>query len=313
MPYLLLFAIVAMSVWLVSLIVEALRPVPETPATLRWAPDIRIQYVDLNGYRLRYIKAGQGPNLVLLHTLRTQLDLFEKVVPDLAKHFTVYALDYPGHGFSDIPKASYDADFFVNAVEQFLGALRLQEVTLAGVSIGASISLLIAARHNIRVTRAVAINLYDYDKGRGLARSSLGGRITVGLSGIPIVAETFTRLRSYLIVKPVLDGGVADPRNFPSDLKKEIYIAGNRPGQYRGFIQLLRNAESFEEASHEYERIKIPVMVIWGDRDWSKTEERDDDNRLVPSKRVITLKHAGHFLPLDQPEALIREIRAFAG
>jgi hypothetical protein len=35
--------------------------------------------------------------LVLLHTLRTQLDLFEKVVPELSKHSTVYAVDYPGH------------------------------------------------------------------------------------------------------------------------------------------------------------------------------------------------------------------------
>jgi len=42
------------------------------------------------------------------------------VVPELAKHFTVYALDYPGHGYSDIPKERYDADFFVRSVEGFL-------------------------------------------------------------------------------------------------------------------------------------------------------------------------------------------------
>src|SRR5438477_4031245 len=89
--------------WLVSHIVEALRPVPQVPNTLRWAPDFPIEYIAVGGYRLRYIKAGRGPNLVLLHTLRTQLDLFEKVVPDLAQCFTVYALDYPGHGYSDIP------------------------------------------------------------------------------------------------------------------------------------------------------------------------------------------------------------------
>jgi pimeloyl-ACP methyl ester carboxylesterase len=71
------------------------------------------------GCRLRYIKAGQGPSLVLLHTLRTQLDLFEKVVPKLVKHFTVYALDYPGHGYPDIPKARYDADFFASSIERF--------------------------------------------------------------------------------------------------------------------------------------------------------------------------------------------------
>lgn len=98
-------AAVGTAVVLVSFAIEAMRPNPATPERLPWAPDIPIQYVTVNGIRLRYIQAGEGPALVLLHTLRTQLDLFEKVVPELAKHFTVYAVDYPGHGYSDIPSA----------------------------------------------------------------------------------------------------------------------------------------------------------------------------------------------------------------
>jgi hypothetical protein len=106
------FAAVGIGVWLVSFVVEALRPVPQAPAKLRWAPNVPIESVEVDGAKLRYIKTGKGPTLVLLHTLRTQLDLFEKVVPELSKHFTVYALDYPGHGYSDIPEARYDASFF---------------------------------------------------------------------------------------------------------------------------------------------------------------------------------------------------------
>jgi hypothetical protein len=75
--------IVGTGVVLVSFIVEAIRTKPTTPKRLRWAPNIPIRYVDVNGNRLRYIKAGEGPTLVLLHTLRTQLDLFEKVVPKI--------------------------------------------------------------------------------------------------------------------------------------------------------------------------------------------------------------------------------------
>jgi pimeloyl-ACP methyl ester carboxylesterase len=48
-------------------------------------------------------------------------------VPELAKYFTVYALDYPGHGYSDIPQARYDTDFFVDFVEGFLSALVAKE------------------------------------------------------------------------------------------------------------------------------------------------------------------------------------------
>jgi hypothetical protein len=85
----LIFIGVGIAVWLISFIVESLRPVQQAPRKLRWAPDIPIDYVELGGNKLRYIKTGTGPTLVLLHTLRTQLDLFEKVVPELSKHFTV--------------------------------------------------------------------------------------------------------------------------------------------------------------------------------------------------------------------------------
>src|SRR5690349_6439784 len=97
---LLIFVAVGVGLWLVSLVMEALRQKPRPPATLRWSPDIPIRTIDIGGAKLRYIKSGKGPVLILLHTLRTQLDLFEKVVPELSKHFTVYALDYPGHGYS---------------------------------------------------------------------------------------------------------------------------------------------------------------------------------------------------------------------
>src|SRR5437667_11566022 len=73
----------------VSYLIEALRSTPVAPDRLDWAPDVPIRYVDVKGTKLRYIASGQGPALVLLHTLRTQLDMFQKVIPDLAKRFRI--------------------------------------------------------------------------------------------------------------------------------------------------------------------------------------------------------------------------------
>ncbi len=52
-----------------------------------------------SGSKLRYLRDGQGPPLLLLHTVRTQLDIFQRVFPLLVKNFAVYALDYPGFGW----------------------------------------------------------------------------------------------------------------------------------------------------------------------------------------------------------------------
>ena len=66
-----------------------------------WEGDLK--HTTISGSQLRYLRSGSGRPIVLLHTLRTQLDPFEKVVPDLAKCFTIYAPDYPGHGYYEAP------------------------------------------------------------------------------------------------------------------------------------------------------------------------------------------------------------------
>jgi pimeloyl-ACP methyl ester carboxylesterase len=294
--------------WLGSLLLEAARPVPPTPRTLHWAPENPISYVEVNGCRLRYITAGQGPNLLLLHTLRTQLDLFQTVVPDLASSFTVYAVDYPGHGYSDIPWARYDADFSARSVDAFLGALDLHDVTACGVSIGGAIALILAGRHHPRVSRVVAINPYDYARGRGLARSGLAGRITMATAPVPIVGETFNRLRSFAVVKAVLLGGVANPESFPPRLVREMYQVGNRRGHYRAFVSLLRHAQTWEAATQLYRHIEVPTRLVWGDRDWSKPVERERDRQLVAGSQSVVVEQGGHFLPLDRPDAVIAQV-----
>ena len=309
--FIVLASLVAMVV--VSFVVEALRRAPQPPQKLAWAPDIPIQYVDVGGMNLRYIKAGTGPNLVLLHTLRTQLDLFEKVVPGLAKYFTVYALDYPGHGYSDIPQVRYDAEFFVRSVEEFLDTLDLREAMLCGVSIGGAIALILAGRHNARVARVVAVNPYDYASGRGMARSSLLGWLITATSEIPVVGETVTRLRNFMIMKTVLQGGVADPRSIPPELLKEMYQVGDRRGHYRAFISLLRNAGSWEAGTAIYRNITVPVCLVWGDKDWARAGERQHDRSLLAGVQAATIENGGHFLPLDRPRELQELIVRFAG
>ncbi len=91
---------------------------------------------------LRYLKAGSGPPLVLLHTIRTQLEYFRDLVPMLTGNFTVYAIDLPGHGHSPIDRsATYDEPYFRTAIVGFIERLDLKDVTLVGESIGGVLAL----------------------------------------------------------------------------------------------------------------------------------------------------------------------------
>ncbi|MCH7695548.1 MAG: alpha/beta hydrolase [Proteobacteria bacterium] len=296
----------------ISMLMEALRTPPQTPERLYWSRNISIQYVDINNISIRYIKTGQGPNLVLLHTLRTQLDIFEKVIPELAKDFTLYALDYPGHGFSDIPKTDYVPELFVNTVEGFLDELNIENATLAGVSIGGSISLLLAARHSERIKNVIAINPYDYGKGRGIERGNFVAWLIFTLARIPVLGETVMRFRNPLLEKLILQGGVTDNSALTTNFLKQVWDAGVRKGHYRSFINLIRNAYRWEQARTKYGQIKLPVLLVYGDKDWSHEQERTRNLEDIPGAKLEMVSNGGHFLSLDQPGEVIKLIKQYA-
>jgi len=295
----------------VSYLVEALRQAPHPPEHFPWAPTLPVRWLEVDGLRIRYLVTGEGPALVLLHTLRTQLDMFQKIIPALASRFQVYALDFPGHGYSDIPDAAYDAEFFVSTVGRVLDRLQVKNAVVVGESIGGSVALLLAARHHPRLARVVAINPYDYDRGRGLRRSSALANLLLGLGNVPILGATVNRLRQYPIIARVFAGGVRRQGAIPEALSKELYLVGNRPGHLRGFSSLVRNWASWERARTEYRNIDRPVLLIYGDHDWSREHERAADARDVPGAELRIIKDAGHFLSLDAPEEVVGAIQAW--
>jgi pimeloyl-ACP methyl ester carboxylesterase len=76
--------------------------------------------------RLRYLTGGSGTPLVLLHTVRTQAEHFRHLIPLVRQRYTVYALDLPGMGYSQIvPGASYDEPAMRAAVKRLLTELDL--------------------------------------------------------------------------------------------------------------------------------------------------------------------------------------------
>jgi pimeloyl-ACP methyl ester carboxylesterase len=294
-----------------SYLIEALRRAPPAPDVLPWAPDVPIRHVTVNGIRLRYIAAGSGPILVLLHTMRTQLDLFQRVFPALAPRYRVYALDLPGHGHSDIPEADYTAPFFIGVVAGFLEQLGLEEAVLVGESIGGTIALGLAARGNPRVRGVVAINPYDYDRGHGLQRVSPVSWFIFGVNDVPVLGPTVARLRQYRIVKHILDGGLHREPGLPHALAGEMYRVGNRPGHTRALASLVHHWPTWEAERERYGDIRCPVLLLYGDHDWSRPAERAEAARLIPGAVSQTVESAGHFLSFDAPQDVIPRVVEF--
>ena len=164
-----------------------------------------------DGSRLRYFTTGTGPPLVLLHTVRTQLDYFQRVVPALWDEFTVYALDFPGMGWSDIiPGARYGEPELRSAVVEFTRTLDLHEVTLAGESMGGAIALLASIELTDNVRKVIAFNPYDYPS--GLERGNWFARLIGTAVRLPGSGPIAARMENRMILRGGAVGRLRRPQ-----------------------------------------------------------------------------------------------------
>jgi pimeloyl-ACP methyl ester carboxylesterase len=274
---------------------------PDSDYTRIWSPSGEIAYVTLgDGTRLRYLKTGLGPPLLLLHTVRTQLDHFQLVIPRILQAFTVYAIDMPGMGWSDISRgASYAEPALRRAIIEFVTTLNLAEITLAGESMGATVSLTASTELGDRVRCVVAFNPYDYSKGVG--RANRVASVYVGSTRLPAIGSVVTRMENKPVLGVVLRGGLVDGNKLPSHYLAELRRAGRRRGYAGVARQVYGNVDSMIAARALYSRVSAPVTVIYGDHDWSDPPEREANLALFRGARSISLSSTGHFAALEQP------------
>ena len=167
----LIFVGVGIAVWLLSCVVEALRSVQQEPRKLRWAPELPIEHIEVNGIAPLCEDRQRSQPRAPAYTPDATRPV-RKVDPRALQAVHPLCSRLSGARILDILKARYDATLFTRAVEGFFDKIDLRDVTLAGVSIGGAIALIVAARRSPRVARVVAINPYDDAKGRGMTRSS---------------------------------------------------------------------------------------------------------------------------------------------
>jgi pimeloyl-ACP methyl ester carboxylesterase len=255
---------------------------------------------------LRYRRTGTGRPLVLLHTIRTQLDYFRGIIPQLSKHFVVYAVDLPGHGYSSIDLAQrFDEPYFRRSVRAFIEALDLEDVLIAGESIGAVLALTVASELPERISAVVASNAYDYDTryGDGVRRGNAVANIAIGSYAIPVLGAITAALENSIALGIVFSGGLVDKAKLPNDLLHEFDRSGRRRGYRTVERRTFAGWRSWGLARQKYLAVRAPVTLVYGASDWSRPSERERTKSALPGARLITLDKAGHFSVLEQPDA----------
>jgi len=259
--------------------------------------------------RVRYLCAGSGPALVLVHGLLGYSFSWRFTIRTLAQHSTVYAIDLLGTGFSDRP-AKLDCSFKASAERllQFMDKTDLASCDLLGTSHGGAVAMLAAALAPDRIRRLILVDPVN-------PWSSHGKHLSVLLSNL-VVAPLFMNLTPHVrslheFYHRRLFG---DPRRIPPDSLEGYRKPMRIPGSYEYAVAVLRSwNRDLKELESALPRIAhIPTLLIWGSKDAAvdpasaaQLKQRFEDCRLV------MLEGVGHLPYEEVPEEFNRAVAEF--
>ena len=264
-----------------------------------------------DGTFIRYKIEGEGPPILLLHTIRNNIEYFNNLIPLLINHFKVYSVELPGHGHSPINKnTNYDQQFMTDVICDFVQNQKLDDLTIAGESIGAVLAVTIAKKIPERIKKIFCFNPYDYDNkfAEGVSRGNLISKFLFFHMRLPFgIGYFFSKLESIPILWIIMRGGVYNKKsitfsyikNLCEVLSKEYFTLHER--------NVFKNFKSWSNHAENYKDISVPLSLIYGKYDWSKIKEREKTMTSLGLNSFKTLNNTGHF-SFHESSELVSEI-----
>lgn len=282
-------------------------PGPPPGPTGQWmaAAGLSPRFVEVEGLRLRYVRKGQGPPVLLLHGFASSLFTWKDVLPELAKSHDVIALDLPGHGGSDIP-AALTPELFARVVPAALDALRVPRVSLVGNSLGGALSIAVAARAPARVDRLVLIDSAGFNF-EASARPAILRALTL-LPGARLLEHS---PRRRWMVASGLRQVFHDDSLVTQDRIDEYVVPVLRKRAVRAFQELLGARETLGFPGIVGE-VQQPVLVVWGREDaWIPVSDAERFRATLPHATKVVLDGCGHLPQEERPQETAQLISRF--
>jgi pimeloyl-ACP methyl ester carboxylesterase len=252
-----------------------------------------MERIDIGEIPLDMLVQGDGPPLLFLHggdywaQNRPFLDR-------LAKQFRVVAPRHPGFGASPRPNWMRSVGDIAYAHLDLIERLALDDVTVVGSSFGGWVAMELAVRSAARLSRLVLIDSLGVKFG---ARDEAEIADVYALPAEEVVRRTFADLANAPIYDLMSEAQVEEVARD----REAAVLYGWRPYMHNPSLK------------HWLHRIKIPTLVLWGERDGITAPTYGEKlAQAIPGARFATIAAAGHYPQLEQPEQVAKAIETFA-
>ena len=281
------------------------------PATTRTEPEL--EEVALHGHRVGFLRAGEGPLIVLVHGITSSSEIWRSVIRRLARDYTVVAPDLLGHGRSAKPRGDYSLGAYASGIRDLLGVLGYERGTAVGHSLGGGIAMQFAYQFPEYCERLVLIS------SGGLGRQVHPLLRAATLPGAEVVLPIITHDAALRTGEAV---GAAIGRlglRFGPDVAEFArgYASLADADSRRAFLHSLRavidaGGQRVSALDRLYLAERMPLLVIWGrDDPIIPVEHGRYAHALVPGSELVEVEGAGHFPMLDDPDRIADELAAF--
>lgn len=272
------------------------------------------QFITVDGIRLHYVIAGEGPSLLLVHGASSNLQEFtSSILPELAKTHRVIAFDRPGYGYSQAPTSTvwFDPTMVADLLLKASAQLGVKQPIIVGHSWAGSVVMAAMVHFPERIRGGVLLS--------GVAGHWAGPlNWTYEIGDKPLIGPLFAWTLVYPLGSMVLANNVQEvftPDTMPlGHLDRAAVALALRPATFqRNVGDMNQLNEYMQRLSPRYDEIKLPLLVIHGEDDilvpfWNH------GRRVVPvivQARVVVLAHTGHAPHHTQMARVVNEINVF--
>ena len=269
--------------------------------------------VNIHGHELAYRQAGSGPVVVLVHGITSSSETWQRVMPVLARRFTVIAPDLAGHGESAKPKGDYSLGAHASVLRDLLAELGHERATFVGHSLGGGVVMQLFYQFPERCERLVLV-----DSG-GLGREVNLLLRAATLPGSELVLSLVARTR--LLDVGARAGGLLGRLGLhvPTDLEEMGRGHSTLADQdaRAAFIQTLRSVvepggQRINASNRLYLAEHIPLLFIWGEHDsLIPVSHGHAAHERSPGSLLEVFPNSGHFPQLDEPERFLEVVVDF--
>jgi pimeloyl-ACP methyl ester carboxylesterase len=299
-------------------------PIPEGPGSVSGAPNLpggftgtfTSRYVDTGELRLHAVTGGDGPPLLLVHGWPQTWYAWRLLMPELARDFTVIAVDQRGIGLSGKPEDGYDTGTLASDLVALMDALGHPRFALYGTDVGMPIAYALAADHPDRLERLIVSEapLPGVSPSPPLfLPPALNERLWhLAFNQLPKINEQLVTGREEIFFGAEFDASAGTNKLPASVVQYYIDTLAASPDALRGSFGFYRALPTSiaQNQQRKERRLTVPVLAIGGGE--SSGEGVGNTMKLAADDvQAMVIPGCGHWVAEQAPDELLAAVTAF--